>query len=82
MRNALGFLLVGVAVGAAINMLMSSSQKKAIRNKLYKGTEDFMDGLKDKIRAGNEKINEYAELAETRIEMLNKKIKAMEKAGA
>jgi gas vesicle protein len=80
MRRAIGLLLLGAAAGAAINMMMSPSQKKAMRRKLYKGTEDFVDGLKDKIRSSNERISEFADLAEERIDMLNRKIKAMEKA--
>jgi gas vesicle protein len=82
MKKAIGLLLLGVAAGAAINMMLSPSQKRSMRRKLYRGTEDFIDSLKDKIHQGNERINEYAELAEERIDLLNKKIRAMEKAGA
>lgn len=82
MRNAIGLLLLGAAAGVAINMMISPSRKKSLRNKLYKNTEDFMDAVKDRIHAGNQRLSEYAELAEERIDLLNKKIKAMEKAGA
>ena len=82
MKNAIGLLLVGAAVGIAVNALMSSDKKSGMRKKLFKGAEDFADNLKDKIHESHTKISQYAEMAEDRIDSLNRKIKALEKSMA
>lgn len=80
MKNALGLLLFGAAVGVAAGVLMAPSKGSETRKKVFRGAEDWMDHLKDQIRESSKKVNEYAEIAEERIDLLNKKIKAMEKA--
>jgi gas vesicle protein len=80
MKNSLGLLLFGAAIGIAAGVLMAPSKGSDTRKKVLRGAEDWMDRLKDQIRDSSKKINDYAEIAEERIDALNKKIRAMEKA--
>lgn len=80
MKNSLGLLLLGAAVGAAIGVLMAPAKGTDTRKKVFKGAEDLADDLKEKIRMSNKKIDEYAEMAEETIDKINKKLKAAEKS--
>lgn len=79
MKNAIGLLLLGAAVGAAIGVLMAPAKGSDTRKKVFKGAEDLVDDLKEKIRMSNKKIDEYAEIAEETMDKINRKLKAAEK---
>lgn len=80
MKTSIGLLLFGAAVGIAAGVLMAPSKGSDTRKKAFKGAEDWMDKLRVQIRDSSKKINDYADIAEERINALNKKIRAMEKA--
>jgi len=80
MKNSLGVLLLGAAVGAAIGILMAPAKGSDTRKKVFKGAEDLADDLKERIRMSNKKIDEYADMAEDTIDRINRKLKAAEKS--
>ncbi len=80
MKNPITLLILGAVIGAAAGILMAPEKGSRTRKKIFEGAEDLVDELKEKVRASNKKIDEYAEVAEDAIDRLNKKIKAAEKA--
>ena len=80
MKNPITLLILGAVIGAAAGILMAPEKGSATRRKIFEGAEDLADELKEKIKASNKKIDEYAEVAEDAIDKLNRKIKAAEKA--
>ncbi|MBA3681240.1 MAG: YtxH domain-containing protein [Bacteroidetes bacterium] len=80
MKNPLGLLLLGAAVGAAVGILMAPDKGTKTRKKIFEGAEGLTEELKDKIRLSNKRIDEYAEAAEEALEKINKKLKAAERS--
>jgi gas vesicle protein len=80
MKNTLGLLLVGAAVGVAIGVLMAPDKGTKTRKKIFEGAEDLAEELKNKVKASNKKFDEYAEAAEEAIDKINRKLKNAEKA--
>lgn len=70
----LGTILFGVATGVAIGILLAPDKGSKTREKLMDKAGDLKKGLRDKIKSQTEKFDDLAEMLESGIDDVKRKV--------